>query len=278
MTLKSSIAASSTGSRNILGGAQSGSDRLADRPRGHGRVPRRPGDFDPAGRLDLSQHPRRDPPPQGSTRGCGVGVRDRAIVLTPQEAAPHENRGLSLQALGLLDEAEAAFRRAVEIHPGAAVAALSHLGQHMARRGGTDEAEQLLRRAPRRRSGRRPWDRPPARRPWVRLPICRRALRPRPSGATVRGPVEFLGDRARLGPGRRMGRRRPSSPHRRAGRYPRRRLRLRSARRPGTADRPQSRGRRSPVAAAGDRRATARLYRAAPGRTPGVPPRRSRAV
>jgi Tfp pilus assembly protein PilF len=67
------------------------------------------------------------------------------VVLTPARAEVHDTLATALRGLGQCEEAEAAFRRALQIEPSAA--RYTNLGNLLADRGRNDDAERCYRQA-----------------------------------------------------------------------------------------------------------------------------------
>jgi tetratricopeptide (TPR) repeat protein len=82
--------------------------------------------------VDIAQQPAQDE---------RAAQRSRSIY---EEAAEHSNRGASLEALERHDEAEAAYRRAIALNPGLAVAH-HNLGNLLHKQGHNAEAEAAFR-------------------------------------------------------------------------------------------------------------------------------------
>ena len=70
----------------------------------------------------------------------------KAVEITPQDAAAHYNLGVTLQALGRLEEAEATYRQAIALKSDYAEAR-NNLGMTLQALGRLDEAEASLRQA-----------------------------------------------------------------------------------------------------------------------------------
>lgn len=77
---------------------------------------------------------------------ASIAPMQKAVELMPDDAAAHSNLGVTLKALGRIDEAENSFRRAAELTP---VLAEAHynLGILLDETGRLDEAESCFRRA-----------------------------------------------------------------------------------------------------------------------------------